>query len=175
MTDPTPILPPSGSRNWAEALRIYLSYLTIPVFAVKPADTTRNNTATQAADPDLVVPVAANTVYLIEGFLPYNSNTTADIAFGWTLPAGSTMAWTVNGLQTGATTGQDTIVRGSVNETAVQGVGGAGATDVVALPLGTLTTGTTAGNLTLRWAQNTANVSNTILRANSWIRATPTL
>jgi len=50
-------------------------------------------------------------------------------------------------------------------------IGGAGA-NAVATPSGLLTTGSTAGSFTLSFAQATADASDAILRAGSWVMLT---
>jgi hypothetical protein len=49
---------------------------------------------------------------------------------------------------------------------------GNGAQPMSFQPRGTVTVGTTAGNLVLQWAQNTSSTTPTIVIAGSWLRVT---
>jgi len=139
--------------------------------AVKTADTTVNNTAVLAADPHLSVPVAANAVYEVTAFLQYATSQTADIQAGWTGPAGATMSWTANALSLGATSSTFQILRAWATLSSAANFGGiATGSAVIAQPIGRLTTAGTAGTLDLRWAQGTAEASDTVLYAGSWLK-----
>lgn len=133
-----------------------------PVFKRKTSDETVNNSATLQNDDHLFLSVAASTTYELDGVLHYNSGTTPDFKFGWTVPTGLTMKYTVQ------------AVSGSFNgfsqdQTTIPAIDGQGV-DVAAVLTGIVIVSTTAGTLTLQWAQNTANASNTIVRAGSYLR-----
>lgn len=139
--------------------------------AVKTANETVNNTATVQADDELTLSLEANTTYLIDGFVVYNSGTTPDIRFAFTVPTGSTLNWNVLGLLTNVAT-TDGSARFSANTNGTEkGIAGTGASDAVAYIRGTITTGGTAGSLTLRWAQAVAEASDTTVKAGSYLKA----
>jgi hypothetical protein len=129
----------------------------------KAVDETVNNVAVAQADDHLFWAVAANSTYRFTVELVYNTNATADLRVGWTAPAGATMAWSAMGLDSGL----GFLASGNNALAAVLGFGG-DATDRLAKLSGIFTTVATAGTLTLVWAQLAANVSNTIVRANSY-------
>lgn len=143
----------------------------------KPADTTRDSTTagTVADDPDLLLAVAANTLYRVEAYLMYDASTAGDLVFGFTFPAGATLDWYSGGMVSNVTGTSGAIQSVSRSTGSPINVGGAGAgTVVVARPVGYLQTGGTAGNLTVQWAQGTADaVSPTILKARSRLVLTP--
>ena len=141
------------------------------LLATKSADTVRNNTATLANDPHLTLPVEASAVYLLEAMLVYNATTTADIQLHLTAPASATCDWTMDAMVSTTTTTNGPINRSQLNMAATNSVGGAGA-KVIALPVGRLVTSTTAGSLTLQWAQNVAEVSDATIYAGSFLRLT---
>lgn len=134
----------------------------VPVTAVKLADETLNNVTGLQNDDELLWAVSASSTYLLHLSISYNSGTTPDIKFGWSVPASTTMKWRV----IGADTAGAVILTSGLTESSVQPIGGAGA-DTHLLVEAVITVSTTAGNVTLQWAQNTANVSNTIVRAGS--------
>lgn len=147
-----------------ERLAPEVGYLTADSAAV-------NNSTTLVDVTGLAVPVAANAVYLIEGFLAYSSNAAADAKFGWTVPTGATGKW--NPLAINATTA-GTASSVNVASRLWTEVLPAGATDGGLLTChvkGLLAVGGTAGVLQAQFAQNTATAVNTTVLAYSWVSA----
>lgn len=134
------------------------------------ADRTVNNSTTLVNAAGLVVPVDRDAIYRVTGMIIYNSGTAPDLKLGWAAPAGATLAWTSDGISTGATTIVSSVYRGAHDLAATGLAGGNSGNDMVAMPEGLLTTGNTAGNLQLRFAQETATVADSTIRAGSWIR-----
>lgn len=141
--------------------------------AYKTSGTTRTSTTTLAADPDLTIASLPIGVYILDGFLAYDASTAADLALSWNLPTGATIVWGGDGM--GGTTSSGTAaVMNRVLFVAAAGpsLGGIGVgSGSYALPKGLLTI-TTAGAVTLKWAQNTSDATNTTLQAGSFIRFT---
>ncbi|OAE37640.1 hypothetical protein [Agrobacterium tumefaciens] len=125
---------------------------------VKKADTTRTNTATVADDPDLVVALKANTRYLVTADLIFTSSLVAGFKMGWGLPANATIQYVNVGQNDG-------LVKNLL--------------DLIGLTLtttnpnymflrGIVKTGATAGNVSIKWAQNVASsASGAVLKAES--------
>jgi len=141
-----------------------------PKIATLAADVTVNNSTTLVPS-GLSLNVEANAVYKMEAFLLYNAATAADMDVKFNAPTAATLAWTPHsaGVSTAGPTGV-----GGFNSYVVgsSGVLGGGGVNAVATPSGLLTTSSTAGTLTLSFAQDTANASDAILRAGSWIMLT---
>jgi hypothetical protein len=142
-------------------------------FARKTADQTVNNSATLVNDTHLFVPMVANATYTGMLLLFYSSNTTASIKFAFTFPAGATVSWAPVAYQA---VGSFTILLSALN-TYQSGVDnplfGAGGSDFPTAIINIIArTAGTAGNLQLRWAQNTANVSNTTIKQDSYMIVT---
>jgi len=116
--------------------------------AVKAGATSRNTTVTPAADPDLVVAVEANSRYDVTCIVGW-TNGGGGMRFDFTGPTSATMLWVDNDGSVAATIGTDLTFNVTVGTTLK----------------GTLITVGTAGNLTLRWAQNTSNAADTTLLA----------
>ncbi len=129
--------------------------------------TTVNNSTTLVNATGMGCAVAINTTYRFRARFQYNSNATADFKVGWTFPTGTTMAYTAIGFLTSGA-----IALPSGIQTDAFGFGGgalSGTTDDSVVFEGTIVTSSTAGTVQAQVAQFTANVSNTILRANSYL------
>ena len=132
---------------------------------IKLNDETLTTDTTLQNDDELVVAVAANTSYFIQGGLIVASPTTADLKINFTAPSGATFTIMADYVASGTTLLSATTV------SALTGIDGRGATTVSAVRFGgaVLTTGT-AGNFQLQWAQN-ASSGTTTIHAGSWMEA----
>jgi len=131
----------------------------------KTADEIVNNSTTLQDDDHLVLAMAANEVWYVEIYLLVDSSTVADIKYGFGYPTGCDIKWTYHyfSSRTDAALLEETNTWNS-------GTGGTGV--VVGLVLcAMVANGATAGNFTLRWAQNTAEASNTKVLTNSFLKA----
>jgi hypothetical protein len=141
-------------------------------YAAKTANQQLTNNASLGNDAHLVVPVLANATYIVEGAIFYDgAYNQGDLKVDWAIPAGSNFMWSINGPATGgqaAYASQSTLAGGSTPLSA--GTYGTGGTQTTITPRGLLTTGASAGNLQLRWAQNTAHASTLTVYQRSWIR-----
>lgn len=147
-----------------------------PLFVRKTADETISNTTALQSDDALVLTPAINKVYTLEGLVLYTSGATPDFKMGFTFPAAATLSWNGGGANVNASSGSGDYVSNCANRLAVDSTfafGGGGAF-VCSIKLdGLIIMGGTAGSLTLRWAQNTAEASNTVVKFDSWLRLTP--
>lgn len=130
-----------------------------PTVVRKTADETVNNSDALQNDDDLLFAMTASTTYEIELLLLISSNATADFKMAFTLPAGADMIWFLPATATLASEGS-TAEGISITGTTVEGY----------LIRGIVRCDTTAGNLQLQWAQNTATVVDTIVYANSALK-----
>lgn len=160
----------AGQALTADLLQAFAGYE-----AWKTGTTSRASTVVLAADPDLVVPVAANATYDVEGVLgytaggPINSGGAGGIDFTLTAPSGSSGGFTATGWQLGTS-----LSMGIFPFTAwgtAHALNGNGATSCSAFISGTLLTGSTAGSLGLSWCQAGASGTATILLAGCRLRA----
>jgi hypothetical protein len=76
-------------------------------FARKAADQFVTNTTTNTADTDLAVYVPPTGTYEVDGFIIYDSSTTADFALGFVTPTGATFDWHSQGITSGAASATD--------------------------------------------------------------------
>jgi len=112
--------------------------------------------------------VAANATYLFTCYLDYEGGTqnASDIKWTWTLPAAATLRYTrLSVTLTGTAAIGGTFTGASV---VTAGTNGA-ATLMGALMVGSLVMSSTAGSLTLQWAQNTSSATATIVHAQSYL------
>jgi len=157
------------------------SDLTAAVIRVAYASssTTKNANTTLGDATGLAMALDANTVYGWDCYLAYDSGRTPDLKIAWTAPAGATGHWGAYGLSTtesGSGIGSLTALRkdayGDANTIVLGGNDTPGIPGpMVARPMGYIEVGATAGNLQLRFAQQSSNATNTVIRAGCWLRA----
>jgi hypothetical protein len=144
----------------------------IPHTARKTAGTSRASNTVLTADADLVVAVEANAVYELEGVFFYDSPVAADFKFAFTAPAAASGSFIYSTITSGSAAGayaDDQNGASTLTGTVTTG-GGAAIKETIKIQ-GSFST-SSAGNLTLTWAQNTSNASNTTLQTDSYIKVT---
>lgn len=159
--------------NFAGTVSIGGTPIFAPKIVTKSADEIVTNTITYQDDDQLTQAVVAGATYDVEAFIIYDATATADGKFTFSAPGGATFNWVcsaaASGLAGGSTTGSGTYT--ALTVTSGQAAGGANnggpALPLVARVKGTLVTTTSAGNLTLRWAQAVAEASNMTVHAGS--------
>lgn len=140
----------------------------------KTADETVNNSSTLQNDNHLSFIMDANELWILELTIFYDSNTTADIKVGITLPSGATYRGGQSTLDATGSGSVEQIDRFSDNDAglAALNAGGAGAGVVVMATFRFfITISSTPGVCQVVWAQRVANVSNTIMLAGSYLKA----
>lgn len=125
------------------------------------------NNTTYANVTDLVLPLAASTGYELDMFVLYAATTVADFKIQLTGPSGvdvsETMYWAPLNASWGSTASGQVV-----------GLNGNGASTKVPLMLrGTIINGSTAGNLQVQVAKNTAEASTHTVYQWSWMRLRP--
>lgn len=150
-----------GATAWTE-----VGAAAGPTIVHKTADETVNNSTTFQDDDELILPVLANEVWEFTLHLLYDSSAVADIKVGWTVPTGTTMYYSAIYLDTALAEATSAHLR----EGNALTIGGAGAFRHAVLS-GIILTAATAGDVKLRWAQNSAEVSDTKVLKDSCIVA----
>jgi hypothetical protein len=146
--------------------------ITTILKARKTVDETVTSSITLQADDDLFLPVAANSIYLLDCFIPFSG---AAIGLGgirsdWTGPAGFNLDWAAygtNGMAGGSETDYDVVIQVAAGLRSQPTNAG---TTMSMRPTGTLVTVGTAGTLAFRWAQASSNATGTTVKKNAWIR-----
>ena len=113
------------------------------------------------------LPGTAGAIFHWRSCVYYDASATADIKFAYTIPAGATMRWGLNGLGSGGTNPVYGTATASGTSVALGGIGVA--TVLMALIEGEVTMGATAGNLQLQAAQNTSDASVTTVFTRSFM------
>ncbi len=130
--------------------------LTAAAIVSKTADETVNNSTTLQDDDHLLFALAANITYDVVLVLLHNSvSTTPDFKIGWSVPASCVMLWaSISSNAWGSFGG--TALAGEGDTKTAGSVSGNGGAIFKAL----VRNGANAGNIQLRWAQNTADGSD---------------
>ena len=133
----------------------------------KTANETVNNSTTYQNDDHLFLSVEASSNYIIELLLMVVTDSTGKFKMQFTGPTGATL------------TNVELFYPTTASGTYANKSGGTVLTDILTanpqfndafvLLKGVFTTDTTAGTLTLQWAQSTANASNCLLAAGSYL------
>lgn len=133
-----------------------------PRYALKLADEALTTNTTPQSDDELLLSVAANSKYLVEMHLVFNSPAAADMKLQWSIPSGVSGWWTATGQNLGAAS--ETVWQGLLawgGQAQIEG----NAADKAVLVRGVLVT-TSSGTLTFQWSQNSSSGTTTV-RANS--------
>lgn len=147
-----------------------LAAAMLPNTVYKAADEAVTSSTTLQDDNHLVLPLAANAVYTVQGALFYDGQYNAgNFKLTWSLPASATILWSANGPATGgaAPFGSQAVSSGNIT----LGTYGTGGSKTTALVMATVTTFATAGNMLLRWAQDASHATPTTIYAGSWLRS----
>lgn len=162
---------PHGDRAYADGQIAALSALT--QYKVKTADETRTATITVADDLHLVATLDANSVYRFRATLLFDGPETADATIVFTAPAGASGGWSPVAGTLGTTVPDGAAqlkmaahLFGSSVDVGVM-ASSASLAGLMVLPHGVVVTGSTPGQLRLRWAQQTSNASPVTLKAGS--------
>lgn len=128
---------------------------------------TQNSTALQNVT-ELVAAVPTAGTFGIRGIIFYSSTTVADIKFAFLLPAGGAIQWNGLGVVIGGTgTGDGTFSVSTASDSSISYGGNGAGTQQACYIVGTYVAGGTAGNLQFRAAQNTGELTNTVIHAQS--------
>jgi len=128
--------------------------------AFKTSDETINNSSTTQDDDELFIAIGASDTWSFDIDLIYDTGTTPDIKFAVSVPTGATGLWSFVDSSSNVTHSTDGV------STGFSPGGGAGFIRQVRIT-GYVINSTNTGNITLRWAQNTADASDTIVKAGS--------
>lgn len=125
------------------------------------------STTTLADDPDLGVPVAANTVYECLVIIFYQAGTVADIKFGLTYPAGGVLDYAGLGYSGSGVIGEGIGVNVASGAAIIFGGLGIGSDAYAKINFRLATS--SAGTLRVQRAQNVSTAENTIIRQGSYL------
>lgn len=128
--------------------------------------------ATTSAISGMIGYLAANATYILTAHIIYRAAAAVDCKLGWSAPSGTTINWTAEGLDVGATTSQGTVSRASLTAADEAQFGGvaAGTSNVVSLA-GRVVAGATPGPLQLKAGQRVETAGSPAqIRAGSYMK-----
>lgn len=159
-----------------------------PMVARKTADTSRSATTTRTPDPHLTFEVAANGVYILDGWLKYDGPIAADLNLDWSIPVGTLGEWTGFGAGVGIVVSTNTtptltsdtqssrgyLIRTETNDIDAARsfgcLGTVGLTPLTILLNATVRVGSTGGTYSMDWAQLVSDATAVTIYADSWLR-----
>lgn len=143
-------------------------YFMQQAHVIKAADESVTNSTTLQNDDHLLLAVAANTNYWVQGFIIYSADAAADLKINFNGPAGSTFNYVSDAIASAATAGVSAVSRSLQGLGSNPSPGGIGSgSNLVFMPKGVLAVGSTAGNLQMQWAQLATSGVATTVRARS--------
>lgn len=172
----------NGSSDWAYITPSNVaSGYGLPAIAAKTADTTVSAQATPQADPHLLLAISnsATEIWYFEILLMVvSANATMDFKAAFSVPTSCTMLWgTEAGLSPdlaagfgGDATGSSPVALNTESGTQSFGTNAASGTQGIVLK-GFIFGGGTAGNVNLKWSQNTSDAGNLTVKKGSLLRA----
>jgi hypothetical protein len=141
------------------------------VWCRKTGDTPRATTVTSAADPDLLVSLAAGN-YWVHGLILYTADAAVDMRTGLYGPSGAAFFGTFRGAPSSVSADPTTILVGPPGiNTAPAGagfvIGGLGTGTFLTIDIQGLLTLSTGGTVGFAWAQSASSSTATTVRAGS--------
>jgi hypothetical protein len=147
----------------------------LPQTVRKTADTSRSATTTFADDDHLVFAAEASAVYTMVGWIKYFASNTPDIKVQFSVPSGclGEWAWLMPGSGTLAAGTAGYSIRTDTNDVSGSRTGYGTSDSNMFTPMsGLFRMSSTAGNITLQWAQNTSDATATVMYTDSWLQFT---
>lgn len=154
-----------NSANWISLARranFFYAYRTADSAAI-------NNSTVLVSDATLTCPLPATGTYAYDGTLYYDSSTAADVKIAMAYPAGFAAAkFAAYGADPTTTTNFKVFV--TTASASSGSFGGFGVGTIVILKFEGIVTSGGAGNMVVQYAQQTADPTNTTIRAGSFLR-----
>ncbi len=162
----------SGSKPYWQSDSGDVYVLTRPeTIVLKTSNETATSDTTLSDDAELLFAIGASETWVFEFFIIWRAHVDGDIKFTVTVPSGAAGDWVLSA-QTG-TAGDNPTYRGNVAfGTQISQIVDSTNQKRGAYIWGTVRNSTTAGNITLQWAQNSSSGTGTIVFADSWVRGT---
>lgn len=162
----------SSRDTWGSTLNAALDQLNAYIVGAWRTSTRAvTSNTTLADDTSLFCSVVANGVYVVNWGLRMDGATAGDFKYAFTGPSGAAMTWESRGLAAADASNVAAITTdvAAIGTTVTHGCLGTGTTTRVH-GSGLLIVSTTAGTLTLQWAQGTSSGTATNLFAGSWLK-----
>lgn len=140
-----------------------------PNAVVKGADQPLASSTALQNDDALYVALAANTTWIFIAMIEYTGDAAGSggIQFTFTTPSGSTLVWSQ--LYLGSSVSAPSMAGTGTGSGQTRSAETNGTAQVPAWIMGSVTVGSTAGNLQFRWAQNASDATATLVKAGSFL------
>jgi hypothetical protein len=164
---------PSAGTTLTAAKVAELASYAVPISAVKAGSTSRANTTSPTADPELVIVLPADQIYDVDVVLLATAGNAAGdirVALGWTNTATVTITGIgpIKTLASGTTGDAEFFSAGPDATTPSTAIGYGASTTVTTLWLkARVVTGGSAVTLSLLWSQDTTSGTNSVVEAGS--------
>jgi hypothetical protein len=141
-------------------------------FIAKASDESVTSSTTLQDDNELTFAIGANETWFVQCWLLIDADLAGDLTCALTAPAGATGWWGGHRFASGASDAVNEAANWSIQTNLTtassRDIGGAGAGTVVATPCqGYVVNSSTAGSVTLSWAQRASSATATTLKAGS--------
>lgn len=147
-----------GTIKMMDSSRITYALSGLGSMIIKSATQTKTSDVAYANDDELLFAVGANTDYLFQGRILFETGATPDFKVQIAVPAAPTLfMMQQQAIAPGATAYSNIAVQTATTSTAITGGTGNGIFEFS----GILRNGGTAGNLSVQWAQNVSDAANT--------------
>ena len=137
----------------------------VPLAAVRTSDQSVTSSTTLVNDDTLVLPIAASATYIFDCYMYFLAASGGDIKWTFAAPSGAVLDYYALHNEGGGTLLDNSATTYGASSTP-NAAGGGGAAEAIGMH-GTLAVSSTAGNLQLKWAQNTSSGTATTVKANS--------
>lgn len=174
------ILTRSGTSTLTLTGNLVVTGIGQTQYVAKTADETVTSSTTLQNDDHLVLPVAANAVYMfaLDLYTIDAADFVGDFKMSFTCPTGATFDMHGSGahitdLASGTSSNGEWLAKLACTSASANLVFGVGNTSVTGIRVhGRLVMGSTGGSFQLQWAQNASDTSGTTLKAGSYMTLT---
>jgi hypothetical protein len=141
----------------------------VPLAAIKTSDESVTSSTTIQNDDELVLTPEVSSSYYFQCYIYFQGGTAGDIKWQWGVPTGAFIRYQAVFTGTGGGFGANNTY--SASDVVAAQCDGAGVDNGMNM-MGTLVMGSTSGNLTFKWAQNSSSGTATIVKAQSAVMLT---
>lgn len=169
-----PSLPNTDQPDYSKWALITQALTGLTTFVRKVTNQQSLNPTVLVNDVELILPLAVNAVYEMEGYIRYSRGNTEGMYCKFLAPAGSTLDWVDDVLDTGGLNYNGDIDRSVQTLASAPSLGGGIAVVQSSFPIGLLRTGATAGVLQYQFGNvSTGTITNpATVWVGSYIRLT---
>lgn len=169
-----PSLPTSDQPDYSKWALITQALTGLTTYVRKTTNQQSLVPVTLVTDVELILPLAINAVYEMEGYIRYSRGNSEGMYCKFVMPAGTTLDWVNDAIDVGGLNYNGDIDRSLQGTLGAPSIGGGIAVVQSMFPIGLLRTGVTAGVLTFQFGNtSTGTITNPVtIWSGSYIRLT---